>query len=71
MQIQMVNMHDLQVAKKEYSFMNTQIVVVQDSYNLYIEYWYRVGESCTLLCQIIRLYVCIYFIAYSLHRTLQ
>ena len=68
MQIHIVNMHDVQVAKKDYAFMNTQIVLVQDSYTLYIEYWYRIDESWTLQCQIIRLYV-IYFIAYSFHRT--
>ena len=66
MQIHIVNMHDLQVAEKEYSFMNTQIVAVHDSWTLYIEYWYRIDESWTLQCQIIRLYV-ISSIARSFH----
>ena len=35
MRIHIVNVHDLEVAKKKQSFMNSQIVVVQDSYTLY------------------------------------
>ena len=65
MQIHIVNMHDLQVAKREYSFMNTHFVVVQDSYTLYIEYWYIGLTSPGLFSA--RSFVCMLFILLHIH----